>query len=377
MTQVIGRSELSQGQFIASLSRGEGTPTVLWVVDPALTAPGAGAGPLADLDAELVAAGLRTAVASTTFPREPKIPRVDALAAEIRGLDNPVVVAVGGGSTMDGAKLAAAVAIANDETLSYALCAQDYRGAPVPTICVPTTSGTGSEASRTSIASTIEGAKMWFWGEELKTTAACLWPELTETVPQHFKAMCGFDAFAHAHESATGNGRSAEGVAFAATAIAHLCDHLPAYVRGEGSEAARLTQWGSFQAGEALNLGGTTIGHSMGHALGSVLPVAHGHAVAVVTDATITLTRQGAPEAYVDLERALDRGPLDEVWAGLLRDCDADLTFDGTASSGSALNAAACAEENKAMRDNTPMSFSPTHWADICERIMQTYGGTA
>lgn len=376
MTQVIGRSELATAEFINLLAQNGGTPTVVWVVDPALSAPGAGPGPLTELAAELMAAGVQSMVASTTFPREPKIPQVDALAAEIRGVANPIVIAVGGGSTMDGAKLAAAVAVAPDETLGYALCARDFKGAPIPSICVPTTSGTGSEASRTSIASTEEGAKMWFWGEELKSTAACLWPELTETVPLRFKAMCGFDAFAHAHESATGNGRSPEGIAFAATAIAHLCDHLPAYVRGETGEAARLTQWGSFQAGEALNLGGTTIGHSIGHALGSVLPVAHGHAVAVVTDATITLTREGAPEAYVDLERALDRGPLDQVWARLVRDCGANLQFDGSGSNGGALNAAACADENKAMRDNTPMRFTPSKWADICEGIMQTYGGS-
>ena len=374
MSKVIGRSELASAEFLGGLATGSGTPTVVWVVDPALTAPGAGEGLLTDIDSELRAAGLQSLVAATTFPREPKVPQVDALAAEFRAVANPIVVAVGGGSTMDGAKLAAAVAIAEDESLSYALCAQDYKGAPLPTICVPTTSGTGSEASRTSIASTIEGAKLWFWGEELKATAACLWPELTETVPQRFKAMCGFDAFAHAHESATGNGRSPEGVAFAATAIAHLCDHLPAYVRGEGGDAARLTQWGSFQAGEALNLGGTTIGHSIGHALGSVLPVAHGHAVAVVTDATITLTREGAPEAYVDLERALDRGPLDEVWSKLVADCGTSLSFDGAASSGAELAAAACAEENKAMRDNTPMTFTESKWADICDGIMQTYG---
>lgn len=374
MTQVIGRSELASADFIAGLAGREGAPTVVWVVDPALVAPGAGDGPLSDLAATLSRSGIASVVAATAFPREPKIPQVDALAAEIRAVANPVVVAVGGGSTMDGAKLAAAVAIAQDETLGYALCAQDFKGAPIPTICVPTTSGTGSEASRTSIASTKEGAKMWFWGEELKTTAACFWPELTETVPQRFKAMCGFDAFAHAHESATGNGRSPEGVAFAAAAIAHLCDHLPAYVRGESGEAARLTQWGSFQAGEALNLGGTTIGHSIGHALGSVLPVPHGQAVAVVTDATIKLTRDGAPEAYVDLERALDRGPLDHIWAKLVRDCGTGLQFDGSGSNGAELTAAACAEENKAMRDNTPMTFSESKWADICESIMQTYG---
>ena len=376
MSQVVGRSELASPGYLTSLARGEGATNLLWVVDPALTAPGAGSGPLSTLAAELDAAGLASLVARTTFPREPKVDQVDALAAEIRALANPLVIAVGGGSTMDGAKLAAAVAVAPADTLSYALCAADFQGAPVPTVLVPTTSGTGSEASRTAIAATTEGAKLWFWGEELKTTVACLWPELTETVPARFKAVCGFDAFAHAHESATGNNRSPEGIAFAATAIAHLCDHLPAYVRGESGDAARLTQWGSFQAGEALNLGGTTIGHSIGHALGSVLPVAHGHAVAVVTDATITLTREGAPAAYVALERALDRGPLDEVWRQLRSDCAIELEFDGSSSSAAALTHAACAPENLAMRDNTPMTFSANQWAGICTEIMHTYGGS-
>ena len=145
MTQVIGRSELASADFIAGLAGREGAPTVVWVVDPALVAPGAGDGPLSDLAATLSQGGIASVVAATAFPREPKIPQVDALAAEIRAVANPVVVAVGGGSTMDGAKLAAAVAIAQDETLGYALCAQDFKGAPIPTICVPTTSGTGQK----------------------------------------------------------------------------------------------------------------------------------------------------------------------------------------------------------------------------------------
>ena len=106
MTQVIGRSELASADFIAGLAGREGAPTVVWVVDPALVAPGAGDGPLSDLAATLSQGGIASVVAATAFPREPKIPQVDALAAEIRAVANPVVVAVGGGSTMDGAKLA-------------------------------------------------------------------------------------------------------------------------------------------------------------------------------------------------------------------------------------------------------------------------------
>ena len=81
MSQVIGRSELASAAFVAGLAKGEGAPTLIWVVDPALTPPGAGPGPLSTLATELAAAGLRSLVAATTFPREPKVGQVDALAA--------------------------------------------------------------------------------------------------------------------------------------------------------------------------------------------------------------------------------------------------------------------------------------------------------
>ena len=94
MSQVIGRSELASAAFVAGLAKGEGAPTLIWVVDPALIAPGAGPGPLSTIAAELDAAGLRSLVADTTFPREPKVGQVDALAAEIRAVANPIVIAV-------------------------------------------------------------------------------------------------------------------------------------------------------------------------------------------------------------------------------------------------------------------------------------------
>ena len=89
MTQVIGRSELATAEFINLLAQNGGTPTVVWVVDPALSAPGAGPGPLTELAAELTAAGVQSMVASTTFPREPKISQVAARAAALRA-DNPM-----------------------------------------------------------------------------------------------------------------------------------------------------------------------------------------------------------------------------------------------------------------------------------------------
>ena len=99
MSQVIDRSTLASAAFVRGLAHGEGAPTLIWVVDPALTAPGAGPGPLSTIAAELDAAGLRSLAAETTFPREPRVAQVDALAAEIRAVSNPIVIAVGGGST--------------------------------------------------------------------------------------------------------------------------------------------------------------------------------------------------------------------------------------------------------------------------------------
>ena len=134
---------------------------------------------------------------------EPKDKLVDELADRVRRTGCKIVVGLGGGAAMDAAKLVAGIACAHAPALHYALCSNPYPAERLPAIAIPTTAGTGSEVTRTSIVSTAEGLKYWYWGEELMFAHAILDPELCVSLPPHITAWTGMDAVAHALEAVT------------------------------------------------------------------------------------------------------------------------------------------------------------------------------
>ena len=136
------------------------------------------------------------------------------------------MVALGGGSALDLGKAVAAIAGADAPAQTYALCAAPLPAARLKTICVPTTSGTGSETTRTAILSGPDGAKLWFWGDELKTDHAVLDPELTVSLPAGLTAATGIDALVHAVEAATNRNAHAANDLYAHEAIRLVSRHL-------------------------------------------------------------------------------------------------------------------------------------------------------
>jgi alcohol dehydrogenase len=99
---------------------------------------------------------------------DPLASQVDAGAEVARRERVAAVVALGGGSALDVGKAIAAVAQGELPAEAYALCARPLPRTPLLKVCVPTTSGTGSETTRTSIVTDGAGSKVWLWGEELK-----------------------------------------------------------------------------------------------------------------------------------------------------------------------------------------------------------------
>ncbi|HEX6015366.1 MAG TPA: iron-containing alcohol dehydrogenase, partial [Geminicoccaceae bacterium] len=151
---------------------------------------GAGAAVLLVADPGLVALGLvdvarraleRAGLGVTLFTdvrSDPLASQVDAGAEVARRERVAAVVALGGGSALDAGKAVAAVARGELPAEAYALCARPLPRAPLLKICVPTTSGTGSETTRTSIVTDGAGNKVWLWGEELKADEVLLDPAL-------------------------------------------------------------------------------------------------------------------------------------------------------------------------------------------------------
>ena len=279
LTQAPGALD-QMGALAARL--GSGGP-VLLVADPGLAAFGT----IARAQESLRAAGLQVSTFDD-IKSDPATDQVDGAAERARRDGATVVVALGGGSAMDAGKAAAAVAPGGAPASHYALCAHPLPTSPLKKICVPTTSGTGSETTRTAILSDPTGAKVWLWGEEMKADAVLLDPVLTVGLPAHLTAATGIDALIHALEASTNANANAGTDLFCLEAIRLVVRHLPTAVTApDDLEARAAVQWAASLAGIGIDNSGTAIAHNIGHALASLRPIHHGRAVGVGLLATL------------------------------------------------------------------------------------------
>jgi alcohol dehydrogenase class IV len=251
-------------------------------------------------------------------PREPTATSVDEVAAVIRHAGAAVVVGVGGGSALDTAKLASAVASGADGVEWYTLGAHPLP-AGRPVVAIPTTAGTGAEVTRTCVLTDGTGRKVWTWGDELLPARVVLDPDAVLTMPDDVAAASGLDAFVHATEATTGRRANAIVAAPGLLAIRLIVDHLPAAIGGD-RDARHQMQSAALLAGLAIDGGGTGIAHSIGHALGTLAGVPHGIAVAVGLAAALRWNIEGAPEAYEPVAATVGQGvaELADVYAGLV-----------------------------------------------------------
>lgn len=301
------------------------------------------------------------AVVHVLPPGEPTAAGVDDAAAVVRNGGDAVVIGIGGGSALDTAKQAAAVASGRHGIEHYALGARPLPGRR-PIVAVPTTAGTGSEVTRTCIFTDSGGRKVWAWGDELLPDLVLLDPLATATMPSAVTTACGLDAFVHAVEATTGRRAAALVTAPALHAARLVVDHLPAAVRdGADLDARQVMQEAALLAGIAIDGGGTGIAHSIGHALGTLAGVPHGVAVAVGLAASFEWNVAGAPEAFADLARAFGCAvtQLPERYAQLTdesRLADAVARVGPLELSVDAIATTMVAEENRPM------------WANNCRR---------
>lgn len=259
---------------------------------------------------------------------EPKEALVDTLCQRARLAGAKVIVGLGGGAAMDAAKLVAAIAPCSQLAHKFALAAQPLPKTGLPAIAIPTTAGTGSEVTRTSVISTFDGSKIWFWGEELLFSQAILDPELTLSLPPHLTAWTGIDAVAHALEGCTARTTSAAGALFGLEALRILTDALPGAVAdGADIDLRAKVLWGSMVAGLALHNCNTHIGHNISHALGSLTRVHHGLATGLALEVSLPwlVSKQKGHAQYAQAAEALG-GPakaeaLPEIFSNLMRRC--------------------------------------------------------
>ena len=282
---------------------------VLVVADPALTSLGITRRALESLKK----AGLE-AQAFDGMKGEPKAADIDAAAENARAMKAKAVVGLGGGSTLDTAKLVAACASSGLPAQSYQLCETPLPEDILPVIAVPTTAGTGSEVTRVSVFASAQKVKVWAWGEELKPNVAILDPELTVGVPAHITAATGLDALVHAIEAATNKHRTDGNDLYALKAIALISENLERAIRNPNDlEARGALLLGSCYGGIAIDNCGTALAHNISHAMADLAPIPHGRATGLAMLATMEWVSHGDPEAFARVAKAM--GTADPVRA--------------------------------------------------------------
>ncbi|NRB01857.1 MAG: iron-containing alcohol dehydrogenase [Rhodobacteraceae bacterium] len=259
---------------------------------------------------------------------EPKEALVDKLCDRARSAGAKIVIGLGGGAAMDAAKLVAAIATQEEPAETFALAAKPLPRVGLPSIAIPTTAGTGSEVTRTSVISKADGSKTWFWGEELMFDQAILDPELTLSLPPHLTAWTGIDAVAHALEGATARNTSPGGLLFGLEALRILSDALPQAVdNGADIELRGKVLWGSMVAGLALHNCNTHMGHNISHAMGSLARVHHGLATGLALEVSVPwlVTQSAGAENYAKAAQALGGAAaadaLPDAYQSLMRAC--------------------------------------------------------
>ncbi len=308
-------------------------------------------------------------------PGEPRIATVDDGVTLARTLDaGAAVIGLGGGTALDIAKLIAAVAAGVLPMQAYMMCANPYAG-KLPSLMIPSTSGTGAEVTRTCVLTDAEGRKSWAWGDELCPDVALLDPEITITLPPALTAATGLDAFVHAVEAATGQRANAIAQAFALQAIRLIGAALPAAVAEPHNLTARQQmQEAACLAGVAINQCGTGIAHNIGHALGTVAHLPHGVAVTIAMQRTLAWSVAADPERYQAIADAMRPGSrADDVPAmfeALLDAADfagAAAPFHATRFDQDALRASMLSAENLPMMANNARIPTADEMADLAE----------
>lgn len=284
---------------------GPGERRILLVADPALRSLGL----LGRLLTSLEDAGHLVDVHEPPAG-EPSLADVDLACLRRRAHGADLIVGVGGGSTLDTAKLVACLGECDGPIERFACGQRPLPPRTVDLICLPTTAGTGAEVTGVAVLSNALG-KIWVAGPALRPDHAVLDPLLTVTLPPAATVATAIDALVHAIEAATNRNAHGAATRYCLTAIRLVRRALPRVLaeptdmraRGDLMRAAAA-------AGIGIDRAGTGIAHCIGHALASAGPIAHGRAVGLGMAASLAWCAAVNQAAYARVADALD-GPGD------------------------------------------------------------------
>ena len=274
---------------------------VLLVTDPGFIRTGL----VAPVEAALRSAGLHVTIWSDVVADPPEAVVLQAASDAARyGID--MVIGLGGGSSMDVAKLIA-VLVASGQTLTTMYGVGNVSGPRLPLLQIPTTAGTGSEVTPISIVTTGATTKMGVVSPHLYADLVILDAGLTLGLPPMVTAATGIDAMVHAIEAYTSKIRKnplSDMLALQALRLLSA-NLLRVCADGSNQQARQDMLLGAMLAGQAFSNAPVAAVHALAYPIGGIFHVPHGLSNALVLPHVLRFNASHAAPLYAELATIL------------------------------------------------------------------------
>jgi alcohol dehydrogenase len=270
---------------------------VLLVTDPGFLRTGLAEPPRASLERQ----GMQVSVYSEVMA-DPPDAVVQAAAGFARKQGAELVIGLGGGSSMDVAKLVAVLA-GSEQPLAEMYGIGNVTGARLPLVQVPTTAGTGSEVTNIAIVTTGETTKMGVVSPQLYADLAVLDANLTVGLPPVVTAATGIDAMVHAIEAYTSRHKknplsdmlARQALSLLSTNLVRACEN------GHDLDARQAMLLGACLAGQAFSNAPVAAVHALAYPIGGIFHVAHGLSNSLVLPHVLRFNLPAAASHYAEL----------------------------------------------------------------------------
>lgn len=232
---------------------------------------------------------------------EPTDQMIEKGAEEYRKLGCHFLIGIGGGSPLDAAKAIAAMVVNSGKISDY--IGKEITGNLPAIVAIPTTSGTGSEATKfTVITDQNKGIKMLLKGDCLLPDVAIINSEFTMDMPKSVTAATGLDALTHAIEAYTSKKAIEMTDLYAVSAVKRIMKYLPmAYQNGYDAKAREEMSFAALEAGICINNSSVTLVHGMSRPIGALFHVPHGMSNAMLLKTCLGFALDGAYDRFAKL----------------------------------------------------------------------------
>ena len=253
----------------------------------------------------LKAQGIQVDIINST-PPEPTVEQVAEIVNAAKAFQSELIIGIGGGSSMDVAKLTAVIAN-NTVSLNELVKGAVMTNKGIPTVMVPTTAGTGAEVTPNAIVLVPEDElKVGIVSSKMMSDYVILDPELTLNLPKAITAATGMDALAHAIECYISKKANPFSDMFALRAIRLIAGSIrTAYQNGQDVQARHDMLLGALLGGICIATSSTVAVHALAYPLGGKYRIAHGLSNAILLPHVMNFNLDACEDKFSDIAAAM------------------------------------------------------------------------